>query len=319
MTKLTNSRILYICREVLAGRLTCRQAAGQYGVGVRRVQQLVAQRKETGKVPKLDPRRRPRGPPLTKAERDVIEDAWLRHRVGSRHLFRILREEGHPLPHNKVRQHLVDARHVLPNPNKQRQRKYCRYEREHSFSLLHADWHRSDETKPHCILWLDDASRMILSGGEFGEETAEHSVETLEAAIAVAASLNCEVREVNTDKGPQFFAHSREDEVLRGRNDATWTRKGPESSFQRFLRGRGIRHAVSRTGHPQTNGKAERLWLEYDRHRWRFSSLDDFVQYYNHRIHGSLWWDIAETPAMALMRKLPQEAMLGMFWRLAEC
>ena len=319
MTKLTDTKVLIICREVLAGRTTCREAAGRYGVSVRRVQQLVAERKITGKIPKLDPKRRPKGPPLTKAERELIEDAWQRHRVGSRHLYRILREEGHPVPHNKVRQHLVEARHVLPSLNKQKQRKYCRYEREHSFSLLHGDWHRTSETGPHCILWLDDASRMILSGGEFEEATTEHSIEMLEAAFQVAVSLNCEVRDVNTDRGTQFFANPREDEVLRGRSRGTCAKKAPESSFQLFLRTRGVHHAVSRTGHPQTNGKAERLWLEYDRHRWRFSSLEEFIRYYNNRIHGSLWWDIAETPAMAVLRKLPQEAMLGMFWRMVEC
>jgi hypothetical protein len=119
VTKLTNAKILYICREVLAGRMTCRQAAGQYGVSVRRVQQLVAERKRTGMVTKLDPRWRLKGPPLTTVDRGIIEDAWQRYRVGSRHLYRILRQEGHPVPHNKVRQGLVEAGHVLPNLNKQ--------------------------------------------------------------------------------------------------------------------------------------------------------------------------------------------------------
>jgi transposase InsO family protein len=218
-----------------------------------------------------------------------------------------------------VRQCLVEVGHVLPNLNRQKRRKYYRHEREHSFSLLHGDWHRTSETYPHRVLWLDDASRTILSGGEYGEATTAHSIETLEAAFQVAASLNCEVREVNPDRGAQFFANPRENEVLKGRSRAICRKKVPEGVFQAFLRSGGVRHAVSRTDHPQTNGKIERLWLEYDRHRWRFPSLEDLIVYYNNRIQGSLWWDIAETPAMAVLRKLPQEAMLGMLWRMAEC
>jgi len=34
----------------------------------------------------------------------------------------------------------------------------CRYEREHSGSLLHGDWHRTTENHPYAIVWLDDAS-----------------------------------------------------------------------------------------------------------------------------------------------------------------
>jgi len=86
VTRPTNARILIICREVLAGMTTFREAAGRHGVSVRRVQQLASERRRTGKTPKLDPKRRPKGSPLTNADRDVIEDAWQRHRVGLRHL-----------------------------------------------------------------------------------------------------------------------------------------------------------------------------------------------------------------------------------------
>ena len=45
-----------------------------------------------------------------------------------------------------------------PNSRKQGKRKRCRYEREHSGSLLHGDWHRTTENHPYAIVWLDDAS-----------------------------------------------------------------------------------------------------------------------------------------------------------------
>ena len=49
--------------------------------------------------------------------------------------------------------------------------------------------------------------------------------------------------------------------------------------FERFLLSVGVKHVPSRVGNPQTNGKLERHWREYDRHRWRFNSLKEYVEW----------------------------------------
>jgi putative transposase len=195
---------------------------------------------------------------------------------------------------------------VRPNPRKQRRRTRVRYERKHSGSLLHGDYHRTSEDHPHCILWEDDASRLVLSGGEFAEATTEHAITTLEAAIRSAARWNLEIREVNTDRGGQFYS-----------NPGTEREVG-EGVFQRFLAEVGLRHVVSRRNNPQTNGKLERLWLEYDRHRWRYARLDQFIRWYNGQIHGALRTDWFETPVEAWQRKLAPENQLGLFLRRIE-
>ncbi|HUI38625.1 MAG TPA: IS481 family transposase, partial [Thermoplasmata archaeon] len=69
---------------------------------------------------------------------------------------------------------------------------------------------------------------------------------------------------------------------------------------------------------PQTNGKLERLWLEYDRHRWRWERLDQFIAWYNDQIHGSLRTDRFETPIEAWQRKMPPEVLLGLHLRVVE-
>jgi len=51
----------------------------------------------------------------------------------------------------------------------------------------------------------------------------------------------------------------------------------------------------------------------YERHRWRFSTIEEFADWYNHRIHGSLWLKIGENPEEAFLRKAPTEALLGLF------
>ena len=306
MTKLTDKKIRQICRDVVVHGWSTRDCAEHYGISQRRVQQLVKEFRETGEYPRLNPNRRPRSKPLTKEEKALIDEYWDRLRVGSRLLYKALRRDGYRIPHHKIRKYLLQTGRIIPNPNKQKKRKRCRYEREHSFSLLHGDWHRTSVNHPYCIIWLDDATRYILSGGEFSEATAEHSIETLSRAIDVAWGYSSFIREVNTDRGPQFFVNKQ-----NRRGNST-------NAFQRFLKEKGIVHIVSRKGNPQTNGKIERFWLEYDRHRWRFSSLEDFIDWYNNRIHGALWVDIGETPSEAVYRKLQPTSMIGLFGRLVE-
>ncbi|MCE5261013.1 MAG: DDE-type integrase/transposase/recombinase [Euryarchaeota archaeon] len=313
MTKLNDTKIRFICRQISAGTMSCRQAAVLYGVSVRRVQQLICQYRQGGEPPKLSKGRRPKAPPLTNDERKLIDTYWERYRFGSRHLFNLMRSEGVQIPHHKVRAHLVQTGRVLDSPNKQKKRSRCRYEREHSFSLIHGDWHRTSEEHPHVILWQDDASRMILAGGEYPERSMEHSIDTLKQAMEVARSFNSFICEVNTDRGSEFFSNHPKDEK-RTRNNAV-----SKNGFQLFLEANGVRHVVSRVNNPQTNGKLERLWLEYDRHRWRFASLAEFIDWYNGRMHGGLCWEIAETPAMAMQRKLRPECIIGLFWRCVEC
>ncbi|EQD27699.1 hypothetical protein B2A_15138 [mine drainage metagenome] len=53
------------------------------------------------------------------------------------------------------------------------------------------------------------------------------------------------------------------------------------------------------------------MWVEYDRHRWRFPTLTELVEWYNEEIHDALWTKMYETPREAFQRKLPTEVLLG--------
>ena len=89
---------------------------------------------------------------------------------------------------------------------------------------MHGDWHRSDETKPYAIVWMDDASRKILGYGEFEKATREYRIKTLEMTIAHASEYKIEIREVNTDRGTQFYSS-----------------RGGKSQFQKYWEDEGIR------------------------------------------------------------------------------
>ena len=83
------------------------------------------------------------------------------------------------------------------------------------------------------------------------------------------------------------------------------------SAFEHYLKKEGIWHIPSRKGMPQTKGKLERLWQEYNRHRWRFESIEAFLKLYNNRIHGALDYFNAEIPQEAFLRICQPESIIG--------
>ena len=311
MTKLTDKEIAYLIHQVKGDwnypRETVGQMAARWGVTQRRLRQLLQLWRTTGIVPRLNPKRRPPEPPLTDQQQLLLEREWQHRRQGPTKLWRALQRQGIKLSHQKVYQYAKSQGWSRPNPRKQKKRRRCRYEREHSGSLLHGDYHRTSEKHPYVILWEDDASRKILAGGEFWERTSQHAVDTLREAIAHAAEFGLTIREVNTDRGTEFYCSPKRD----GREEG-------ETEFQRFLKEQGIRHVVSRVNNPQTNGKLERFWLEYDRHRWRFATLKEFMEWANDQIHDGLWVEMYETPNIAFQRKLPPEVLLGLHMRQVE-
>ncbi len=306
---MTDRRIDWLIRQVqglAVPRETVGQMAARWGVTRRWLRKLIQRWRQSGIVPRLNPHRRPPSPPLSEAEKAVITQEWLRAPRSPTKLYKALAKRGIHIPKMRIYRFAKAQRWVAPNPRKQRRRRYVRYERAHSGSLLHGDYHRTSDTHPYCILWEDDASRKVLAGREYPEATAEHAIATLAEALHQAASWGLEIREVNTDRGPQFFANKADPP------------SSENTQFGQFLQTRGIRHVVSRVNHPQTNGKLERLWLEYDRHRWRYGALAEWIAWYNDQIHESLWTEVYETPQEAWQRKMPPEVLLGLHLRHVE-
>ena len=87
-------------------------------------------------------------------------------------------------------------------------------------------------------VFLDDRSRFVVAYAIAHRQTSEFVLSCLLAGIAKFGKPN----EVLTDQGRQYFA---------------WRGK---TAFQKQLHKEGIKHVVSRTHHPETLGKCERLW-----------------------------------------------------------
>lgn len=155
------------------------------GIRIRRFQQLKAYYKRTGEVPKLNPKRRPKIE-LSEEQKKIIIKATKESKLEGALTLRlyIKRYHGITIPRNKLHNFLIKQGIFKPDKKKQKQRKYCRYERKHSFSLVHLNWHESRiiPKKWVCVV-EDDASRLILCGNEFENSIAEHNIKLMAEAI----------------------------------------------------------------------------------------------------------------------------------------
>jgi putative transposase len=272
-------------------------------VSERRIQQIIKRYSLTNIMPILIKARRPKTE-ISEDKKKAIDLAFEETKLSPRLIYYELKRRGTPVAKNKIYNYLKEKGKVIPNKNKQKQRKRCRYERIHSGSLIHGDTHRTSEDHPYCLLWADDASRRILSGIEsFKPMNNKQAIKSFDLAEKEADKYNVLIIQVNTDRGPEFFSNKKE------RN------KDSKSEFEKHLEKKGKQHIPSRRKNPQTNGKLERLWQEYNRHRWRFKTLKEWIDWHNNRLHGALKLEWGETPNEAFIRKRRPESILGLFWR----
>jgi putative transposase len=304
MVKLSDKKIKWSINQVVKKGESTGSIAAIYGVSRRRIQQLVKTYKETGRYPSLSMKRRPRTH-LTEEERGIIEEAYRESFLGARLLrYHIRKRYGRNISHRKIHEYLLERGYAKPNPRKQGKRRRCRYERKHSLSLLHGDWFTWNGR--HVCGFEDDASRKMLSLGEFSAANGENTLRIFKEAEKTAGEYHGVILAVNTDRGSQFHANKQ-------------NKKGTSKTrFQRYLRSRGIKHVLSRRNNPQTNGKFERWIQEYKKHRHRFNSAGEFMTWYNNRIHGALDLETGETPDEAFVRRLRPEVLLGLFLRKFE-
>jgi putative transposase len=156
------------------------------------------------------------------------------------------------------------------------------------------------------IAYEDDTSRKILAIGEFTNATTDNAIGVFKRAEDIASAYRGQITAVTTDRGSQFYASGGE------------KKKEGVSRFKLYLNAQGVKHIPSKRNNPQTNGKIERWFQEYRRHRWRFDSAYAFSEWYNNRVQGALDLEYFETPNEAFIRKIRSENTLGMFFKWCE-
>jgi len=279
-------------------------------IGIRWFQKLYAEYKMTGTIPRLNWDRRPKTE-LRDEQKALIDKAIQESQMrGAVHLrLYIKKHYRQRIPHNKIHDYLLKQGIAKEDKEKKKQRIYRLYERDHSFSLAHLDWHVSKcvPGKQVCVV-EDDASRLILRGGEYDQALEEHNIDLMKQAILKAyRDYSTVIRQVNTDKGSQFYANTKTADGGKG-----------TCAFEEFLQQQAIKHIPSRRNHPQTNGKNERWFRTYEENRMRFATFDAFIRWYNNRIHLGLSRREGVTPQEAVLNKLRPESLIGLFFRRLE-
>lgn len=234
-------------------------------------------------------------------ERNAIVEASKEFGVGACYLVPILERIYGIVQTNHMRvYHVLKEEGLLyTQARKHFRRKWIRYEREHSNSLWHVDWHemKASVYKGKWILiYEDDASRYIVGYGIFDSPSSENSVGVLKEAMNEYGRP----ASILSDRGSSFYAIEAE------------ARSKGLTVFELYLMRNHIKQILSRVNHPQTNGKLEKLFDTVERGLAKgFSPLERCVYWYNCiKPHGALDLERAETPVEAYYRKMEPTDLL---------
>jgi putative transposase len=277
--------------------------AKQFKVSKRRIEQIWRYyRLNQNYMPLHKPGRKPYRKQILNIE-DRIVRFNKKFGFGATYIAKYLRDNLNiRLSNNFVHKVLLENNMAVENKRKKKRRTpWIRYERTHSLSAVHMDWHYNSKTELWVCAVLDDASRKVLSGGEYINAFGEHCISMLDDAYEKNKHI-APIREVITDHGAQFYANKKNAEG-----------EG-ETAFQKYCKEKEIKHILCRIKHPQTNGKIEKWNHTYELHRYKFETFNKFIKWYNNRPHGS---HNLKTPEWAFWHKA-QNIILGRFYKWTE-
>ena len=281
--KLTKSKVIETLRKLNNGK-TVYQARKIANISVRRVYQVKEAFDKTGEIPKIGKDvGRPRKA-FEEWEIDIVKRAFEKYRVSADTLERIInRDYNKHIGHNRIHQILIFLGYAKKKINKDiRKKKWKRYERKHSLTAVHIDWHYFKGT------WIfgveDDASRKLLALIESEKESTDNSILGMELALK-----HGQIKQCISDHGSTFISNFTDG----------------ESRFKDYLKSKGIKQILCRIKHPQSNGKMEKWFDCYDRNREAFDKKEKFMYWYNDlKPHKALNFDKLETPSQAFIRKM---------------
>ena len=285
MEKLTTLKRKWIVRQFRAGRSAMLIARIQK-ISRQMVYKLVAKYKHDGAVAYGAKKagRPPRN--MNPAFQERVKMLRDKTGYGSQKIHFVLGKEGFSVSQRQIQRILDEAKLTEPCMKRRGQRTYVRFEWPMSNYMWHTDWSQWNE-KWYCA-YIDDRSRKIMAAGEFSNATQEKALFLLYHAMLTHHA--CPVV-VLSDKGTQFYTSKKNHKGER-----------TVSVYEHVLDQLGIDAWTSRRQHPQTNGKMEKWFHTMKRTMHRFSTLQDFVRWYNEeRIHHALHY---QTPNEVYQDKL---------------
>jgi len=282
MVNLNKRKLEWIISEMKKGELSVYRIAKQQNICKWHTWRLYHRYLQEGVLPTPKPSGRP-AIEATQEEIDLVKKIHQENAgAGAVVIEKILKEDGKHLPHNKIHRILLKEGLAREQPAKKNRRKWVRYERKHSLSLVHTDWF--EYKRKQYILYEDDASRLITGYGEFRNATTENSIKVFDESVENWGLP----KQVMSDHGTQFCAN--DDRVYL---------------FTEHLKSKGVQHIKARVKHPQSNGKLERLVFTTKRLLDRGLDIHAAVKFYNEkRYHMSLENGHLRTPLQAFNDKM---------------
>ena len=283
--KFTKKSLLETLRMKAEGKSSY-QARRMAKVSVRRVDKIWKEYLMTGEIPIIGKRVGRPMIPIEEWERELVKRFYEKYRVSADTLERLIeRDEKIHLSHYKVHKILLELGYAERKEKIDKRKKdWIRYERMHSLTAVHIDWHYNGKVWVFAV--IDDASRFMLALIECSSPTTKRSIEGIKIALEYG-----KIRQCISDRGSQFMNN------MEG-----------YSEFQEFLKSVQIQHIKTKIKHPQSNGKVEKWFGCYDNHRKAFKTKEEFLYWYNEiRPHRSLNFEILETPKQAFIRKRRKE------------
>ncbi|MBI4452082.1 transposase [Candidatus Woesearchaeota archaeon] len=281
--KLSRSKLTETLRRLADGK-TAYQARKVAKISVRRVYQVKEAFDKTGEIPDIGKYNgRPRKP-FEEWEIILVKKAFEKYRVSADTLERCIdRDCKKHIGHNRIHQILVYLGYAKKKDKRDiRKRNWKFYERRHSLTAVHIDWHYF---KGNWVFGVeDDASRKLLALIEDEKESLNNSIKGMEEALKHGPIKQC-----ISDHGSTFTTNFID----------------AESRFRDYLKSKGVKQILCKVRHPQSNGKMEKWFDCYDRNREAFKRKEEFMNWYNDvKPHRSLNFDELETPSQAFIRKM---------------
>lgn len=275
-------------------------------ISARRIQQIWSSYRQNNKIPVLNKPGRPIKP-ITQNEIELVKHSHRKFCSNAAYLESyVYKTYGIKINHNRIHKIMLENGLSVEQPQKKTRRKWVRYEREHSNSLWHVDWHTIKDPRwagLQLVAYEDDASRFITGYGVFDSATSENAISVLAEAIQRYGRP----ASILSDNGSPFTSNP----------DGSY--QNIPTSFEHYLVKHHIKHRRSRVHHPQTNGKIEKFFDIFERKLVYFKSIPEFMEWYNHiRPHGALNLEEMETPAIAYYNKMVANQILAdpaILWR----
>ncbi len=281
--KLTQAKLTDTLRKLADGK-TVYQARKVAKISVRRVYQVKEAFDKTGEIPKIGERNGRPPKPFDEWEILIVKQAYEKYRVSADTLERLIdRDYRKHIGHNRIHQILIYLGYARKKDKRDiRKKKWKRYERRHSLTAVHIDWHYFKGTWVFCV--EDDASRKLLALIESNNESTDNSIIGMELALK-----HGQIKQCISDHGSTFTSNFVD----------------AKSRFREYLKSRDIKPILCRIRHPRSNGKVEKWFQIYDRHREAYETKEEFMYWYNDlKPHRALNFDELETPSQAFIRKL---------------